>query len=100
MSDEPDPTPKSGKRQMPVSIIGSAQAPILYFDDAPTFGYLNGVVQVTLDAMQLYPDPPGVKRELVVVAHLRMNVRAAQALRAALDGALLLSAPTESDAQN
>ncbi len=99
MSDKPEKTPPA-IRGTQISVIGSAQAPILYFDDAPTFGVLNGVVQVTLDAMQLYPDPTGIKHELVIVAHLRMSIRAARALRSALEGALLIAAPPESEFKN
>jgi hypothetical protein len=41
-----------------------------------------------------------VKRERIVVGHMRMNIAAARSLRAALDGALLIAAPSESHAKN
>ncbi len=33
-----------------ISGIGSAQAPFVYFENAPFYGLLNGVGQVTLEA--------------------------------------------------
>jgi hypothetical protein len=78
-----------------VNISGSAHAPFVYFEEAATFGHVNGIIQVTLEAVRLYPDPPAVKRERVVVAHLRMNIPAAKALQRAIEGALLLAAPAD-----
>jgi hypothetical protein len=101
MADRNESEPPHTNREMlPVSAAGSAAAPMLYFEDAPTFGHMNGIIQVTLEAVRLYSEPPGVKRERVVVAHMRMNIPAARSLRAALDGALLIAAPSESHAKN
>lgn len=78
-----------------VSAIGSAHAPFLYFEDAPAFGHLNGIISVTLTAARLFQgEGQTVLTDHVVTAHLRMNIPAARALRHALDGALLLAAPT------
>jgi len=86
----------------PVSEIGSAHAPFLYFEDASAFGHINGIIRVTLEATRLYPEAGehGAKIERVVVGHLRMNIPAARSLRAALDGALFLAAPAETESKN
>ena len=77
-----------------VSAIASAHAPFLYFEAAPTFGYLNGIVQITLVALRPMPGPTGLPvSDQVVVGHLRMTAIAANALKAAIDGALLLAQP-------
>ncbi|MBE7210404.1 MAG: hypothetical protein INR65_05245 [Gluconacetobacter diazotrophicus] len=69
----------------------SAGAPFIYTDGAPNFGYLNGIVQVTLEAVQLQPAPDKPVTRRVVVGHLRMNVPGARSLIAALQGAVLLA---------
>ncbi len=99
MADKTD-EPHATREIMPVSYAGSAHAPIIYFEDAPTFGHMNGIIQVTLEAVRIYSEPTGVKRERIVVGHMRMNIAAARALRSALDGALLIAAPSESQAKN
>ena len=77
------------------SAIASAHAPFLYFENAPAFGYANGILRVTLTAFRDLPlSPTAVGSDIAIVAHLRMNIPAAQALKAAIDGALLLASPT------
>lgn len=83
-----------------VSALASAHAPFLYFDGAPALGTLNGIIQITLDASRLMPTPSGVSYDRVVVAHLRMSVVAAQSLKAAIEGALLLINPAPSATKN
>jgi hypothetical protein len=57
--------------------------------------------QVTLEANRLLPlDGGAAGSDRVVVAHLRMNITAARGLYAALEKALLLAAPAQSDAKN
>lgn len=81
--------------------VTNAHAPILYFENAPAFGTINGIIKVTLTASRDIPLPDNnVASDQVVVAYLRMNVAAARALRAALDGALLLASPSPSEAPN
>ena len=82
--------------------IASAQAPFVYFEDARTFGHLNGVVRITLEAGRIYPGAPGerVKNDRVMVAHLRTSIAGARSLKAALEGALLLATPAKSEQQN
>jgi hypothetical protein len=77
-----------------ISALASAHAPFLYFEGAPAFGHLNGIIRVTLEASRDIPMPPdSVGTDRVIVAHLRMNIPAALSLKAALEGALLLAAP-------
>ena len=77
-----------------ISAVASAHAPFLYFDNAPAFGYLNGIVRITLEAGRDMPTPgQTVASDRVIVAHLRMNIPAALSLKAAIDGALLLATP-------
>jgi len=101
MTDNPHGEPASTHAGLPFSEGGSAHAPFLYFEEVPAFGHVNGVIRVTLEAVRLYSVTPGeLTTDRVLVAHLRMNVRAALALKAALEGALLLAAPPSSEAKN
>ena len=79
----------------------SANAPFLYFENAPAFGTMNGIIKITLTATR---DVPLANNKLasdhVIVAHLRMNMAAARALKAALDGAILLASPSPTETQN
>ena len=79
-----------------VSDIASAHAPFLYFEAAPAYAHLNGIIRVTLTAGRDIPvsGAPRPRNDQVVVAHLRMNVPAARALHATLESALLLATPT------
>lgn len=76
--------------------FGSSPLPIVYFDEAPSFSHMNGVIGVTLTAAGNVPDAKGgVVNCVSVAAFLKCNIPAAMALRAALDGALLLAQPVE-----
>lgn len=83
-----------------VSAIGSANAPFIYFENAPAFGHVNGIVRVTLEAARDMPVGNTVAFDRVIVGHLRMNVQAARSLIAALQGALLLAEKGPSEAKN
>ena len=77
-----------------ISAIASAHAPFLYIDNASAFGYFNGIVRITLEAGRNMPTPgQALSVDRVIVAHLRMNIPAALALKAAIEGALLMAAP-------
>ena len=91
MTDNPDPPAE----KVPVPISDTSHAPFIYFENAPAFGFMNGVVNITLSANRTYAGPDGaIVNEQIVVAYLRGNVRAALSLRHAIDNALLLAAPT------
>ena len=101
MTDKPDIKPPSPGALPDLSISGSIHAPFLYFEDASAFGHLNGIIQVTLEAMKIYPSiAQGVTRERVAVAHLRMNIPATRSLITALERALLLATPSQSETRN
>ena len=104
MADDPNPTPPVEiipSVHGSISAIGSAQAPFLYFEAASAFGFLNGVVQITLEAQRIFPGAgKSAAIDRVVVAHLRMNAQAALSLRAAIDGALLLASPGPTPTRN
>jgi hypothetical protein len=97
MSDDSRPRPPVEiipSIEVGYSAIASAHAPFLYFENAPAFAHLNGIIRVTLEASRDIPRPPeSVTNDRVIVAHLRMNITAARSLKAALEGALLLAAP-------
>jgi len=100
-----NPNPKLPIETVPgiiggVSALASAHAPFLYFDGAPNFGWNAGVINVTLEAARFHSTLDGVFADRVSVAHLRMNIPAAVALRDALNGALLLAQPSKSEAKN
>ena len=100
MSDKPDiPSPVRSPTRRLVD-DASAHAAFLYFDEAATFGYLNGVVQVTLEANRLVSREEGVTVERIIVSHLRMSIPAARSLKAAIEGALLLAEPASSESRN
>ena len=76
-------------------ISDTSHAPFIYFENAPTFGFMNGVVNITLSANRTYAGLDGaIVNEQIIVAYLRGNIPAALSLRHALDSALLLAAPT------
>jgi hypothetical protein len=89
--------PEKPNVQSPVEIpaVDSAHAPFLYFDQVRVLGYGHGVIRITLEAFRDTPvtgNRPAL--DSVVVGHLRMNVPAALSLKAAIDNALLLAAPS------
>jgi hypothetical protein len=85
-----------------ISGVASANAPFIYFENAPFYGLLNGVGQVTLEVGRVFgSDPTGkVIMDRVLVAHLRANIPAIRSLRAALDGILLMAEPKPEGAPN
>ena len=91
MTDNPDPR----AQKAPGPISDTSHAPFIYFENAPTFGIVNGVVNITLSANRTYAGLDGaIVNEQIIVAYLRGNIPAALSLRHALDSALLLAAPT------
>jgi hypothetical protein len=92
MADKPEP---HSENVGPLPIHDTPHAPFIFYEVAPGFGVMNGVVNITLSANRTYVGANGaVVNEQVVVAYLRGNVQAALSLKAALDHALLLAAPT------
>jgi hypothetical protein len=91
MADNPDTRPKEGV----IIPVGDTQhAPFIFYEGAPAFGFTNRVVNITLSANRTWVGPDGIRNDQVVTAYLRGNIQAALSLRAAIDSALLLAAPT------
>lgn len=84
-----------------IKFTGSATAPVVFFDSAPSFGHHQGVFQCTLSSGRYVPGS-GVEAELeqVIVCHLRCDFQAAIALKNAIESALLLASQTESKSAN
>src|SRR3712207_5668642 len=102
MADEPDvkpPTEAIPSRVGDISALASANAPFIYFDAASTYGYSEGVANITLEAFRNMSVGGRVVRDRVIVAHLRMSLQAAQDLRTALDGVLLMASPKKPQSQ-
>lgn len=64
------------------------QAAFVYFDAAPTYGIMNGAIQVELASRVMRPDGPNVAVEFLITGHIRCSPIAASSLRDALDAAL------------
>jgi hypothetical protein len=80
-----------------LSGLASASAPFLYFENAPAFGTMNGIIKVTLTATRDLPQANNkIASDHVIVAHLRMNMAAARAL----EGAILLASPSPTETPN
>lgn len=89
------PISGSSVRNLP-EVTDDGQAPVVYFDLAPTFGNINGVVNVTLAFARHLIDANGQpSQQFVACAHLRCSIASAVDLRNALNDALLMGAPTE-----
>jgi hypothetical protein len=71
MTDNPDAHPKVGKI---LRLADTPHAPFIYYENAPIFGFTNGIVNVTLSAFHTWAGPDGIVNEQVAVAHLRGNV--------------------------
>jgi hypothetical protein len=69
----------------PLSQIGSATAPFIYFDGAPTFGFDGAVGNITLEALTHFSMDEGIATERRVVAYLRMSVKALASLKQAIE---------------
>jgi hypothetical protein len=81
-----------------VSGVASANAPFIYFDGAPTFGFNEGIANVTLEALRYIHANGKIVGDKVIVAHLRMSVPGMMRLKAAIEGALLLAQPVDNPA--
>jgi hypothetical protein len=77
-----------------VTIGDAVRAPIIYFENAPTCGYGNGIVNLMLAASVVLPTADGgTVSQAIAVAHLRCNLAAAAQLRDTIDKALLIATP-------
>ena len=70
--------------------------PITYFEHAPSFSHLNGIIGIALTVGTVVPVGTETTRTIAsVVTTLKCNIPAAIALRDAINGALLLAQPVE-----
>jgi hypothetical protein len=92
MADKPN-------RLLLTKVTDRIHAPIVFFDAAPVSNNYNGIIGVTLSVNLSVPDGNGsIAIEQVVAAHLRGNIQAFNALKSAIDSAILLGARTDGDA--
>lgn len=85
--------------------VGNSAAPFIYFDFVPTYGILDGAIQLELAARTMLPgEGSNVPNEVVCTAHLRCSPTAAATLRDSLTKALEMlqqpSAPPAGTAMN
>jgi hypothetical protein len=64
-----------------LAALGGSNAPIIFADEATTFGSQDGVTNITLQATRHVVLPSGLHSDSVAVAHLRLTPRALQSLR-------------------
>jgi len=108
MADDPKPAAQPVIiEQIPstpgsLSALASAQAPFLYFDSVPNYGFNAGVANLSLEAVRFTASPTGqgVMADRVTVAHLRMSIDAVRALKAAIEGIELLATPAAGGQRN
>jgi hypothetical protein len=80
-----DPTEK----RLATEYVIVPTVPIIYFDFAPTYGTLGGIIQIELAVRTLQPlQDGGVNMASVETARLRCGPIAARFLKDALEGAL------------
>ncbi len=94
-----DPRGTTVQHAPPIPYIDRDRAPVIFFDQAPTAAYSNGVVAITISTDVFMTSAAGpVTTEHAIVAHLKTNVAGAKALRAMLDKALLMAEPVSGEA--
>jgi hypothetical protein len=88
---------KKGEKELlpeypPFSISGSDKAPILFFDTSSAFGFNDGVILISVEAIRMVSGAPEVRPvvDRVIVAHLRTTVSGAISLRDALNSSLAM----------
>jgi hypothetical protein len=71
-----------------VSAIASANAPFIYFDGVPNYGFNGQIGNLTLEVIRFtaVPGTPNPQVDRVSVAHLRMTLPALRSLKAAIEG--------------
>jgi hypothetical protein len=83
--------PKDAPKKTPL-LKNVAAAPIIYFDQAPTLGTMNNIVELDLSARALTLNSEGqTAADMLCVAHLRCSFEAAMSLRSAITKALKMA---------
>ena len=79
------------RKVTPPLLKNTAAAPFLYFDGAPVYGQVNGIIEIELSARALAPKADAtVGVDIVCIGHLRGSPAAMTNLRAAIDAALVM----------
>ncbi len=85
-----------------ISAIASANAPFIYFDGVPNYGFNGQVANLTLEIVRFVSVPgmttPQVDR--VSVAHLRMTLDAMRSLKNAIEGIEAMAQPIPEGVKN
>ena len=68
-----------------LSAVASAGAPIIFLDGVSNSGHYNGIAHLTLEALRFMAVNETAVSDRVIVAHLRMNLVALAALKAAIE---------------
>jgi hypothetical protein len=107
MTEKPAPVTPVVTENIPslaggVSAIASANAPFIYFDGVPNFGFNFGVANISLEALRFtaVPGTTNVVTDRVTVAHLRMSTEGLRQLKSAIEGIELLAKPTADGKKN
>jgi hypothetical protein len=85
---------------LPLTHLGSANAPIVYFDGAPTFGFDGSIGNITLEAVIHVSTEDRVATERRVVAHLRMGAKGLASLKKAIEVIELMQSPAGGSSMN
>ncbi len=92
---EPDRPKSPAPDAAVISVADIPHAPFVFYEGAPSFGHVNGIINITLAAGRSWVGPDGkIVNDHVVTAYLRGNVVAAINLRDSLDKAILLAQQT------
>ena len=81
MAEEQGTVPKE---LLPVSESASAHAPVIFFDSVATYGFGNGVANLSLEVIRFMPSGNSTVPDRVVVAHLKMSAAAYASLKLAI----------------
>jgi hypothetical protein len=98
MDDESRQTPDIPSP--PLSQLGSATAPIIYFEGAPTFGFDGAIGNITLEAITHISIDDRIVSERRVVAHLRMSPKGLASLKKAIEIIELMASPSHGSSMN
>lgn len=91
MTEKPKPKDDTPQGGFPVPVVDVPHAPVLFIDGCLNYGVRHGVVNMTLGTERAIATGGTIQNDILVTAHLRMSIPAAQALRTSLDNALLLA---------
>jgi hypothetical protein len=105
MADKPNPKPPVVTELLPsveggMSGIASANAPMIFFDGAPTMGNFNGIMHIALSALRFMPADGRAVGDAMIVAHLRTNREGLMALKSAIEKIELMLQPVPEGAKN